>query len=140
MPTSTESKPQRKIIHAGCLNDGTYLLLRQEGPNTFRWWIDAGAAEKETDVSANTVEEAIRLAHRKWKNEYFRTVICGFRYTLPERDEHGMNALFHQMVSSYSSPNSTYNDEELGHACQVHAASDEALRLWKKLKQQNRLT
>jgi hypothetical protein len=137
MSTSTEN---RKIIHAGRLHDGTYLLLRQEGPDYYRWWIDDDQAEKETDVSANTVEEAIRLAHRKWKHQHFRTIICGFRYTLPERDEHGMNALFHHMVSSYSSPAGTYHDEELGHACHVQAASDEALRLWKKVKQQNRLS
>jgi hypothetical protein len=140
MSTSTESKPQRKIMHAGRLQDGTYLLLRKEGPDCFTWWMDNGTSEQETGVTAKTVEEAIRMAHNKWKNQAFRTVICGFRYTLPDRDEHGMNALFHQMVSSYSNSMGTYHDEDLGHTCHVQAASGEALRLWKKLKQQNRLT
>jgi hypothetical protein len=139
MSTSSESKPQRKIMHVGRLQDGTYLLLRKEGPDNFTWWMDNGTTEQETGVGAKTVEEAIRIANNKWENQSFRTVICGFRYTLPERDEHGMNALFHQMVSSYSNSMGTYHDEDLGHACYVQAASDEALRLWKKLKQQNRL-
>lgn len=139
MSTSIESKPQRKIIHVGCLQDGTYLLLRREGPDSYSWWSESGTSEIETGVTAKTIEEAIRVANNKWKNQNFRTVICGFRYTLPERDEHGINALFHQMISSYSTPTGVYQDEELGHACHVQFASDEALRLWKKLKQQNRL-
>ena len=120
---------ERKIIHAGCFEDGTYVLLRQEAPDSFKWWT---LDETDTGVSASTVEEAIRLANKAWKG--FRTVICGFRYTLPERDEHGMNALFHQMVASYSTPNGVYLDEDLGHMCHVQFASQEALNLWKKLK------
>jgi hypothetical protein len=139
MSTSTESKPQRKVIHAGTLQDGTYLLLRKEGPDNYTWWNDTGTSETETGVTGKTIEEAIKAARNKWKNQSFRTVICGFRYTLPERDEHGVNALFHQMISSYSNPTGVYQDDELGHSCLVQAASDEALRLWKKLKQQNRL-
>ena len=137
MPTSTENK--RKIMHIGRLHDGTYLFLRKESANSFRWWKEIEPTEIDTDVEAKTIEEAIRLANSHWKKEAFRTVICGFRYTLPERDEHGTNALFHHMISSYSTPTGVYHDDELGHACHVQAASDEALRIWKKLKQQNRL-
>ena len=64
---------------------------------------------------------------------------CGFRYTLPERDEHGLNALFNQMVASYSSSNGVYFEQELGHPCIVQNASIQARLLWKKLKQANRL-
>lgn len=140
MSISTESKPQRKIIHVGTLQDGSYLILRRDNPDTFSWYIDTGTSETETGVTGTTAEEAIRAARNKWKNESFRTVICGFRYTLPERDEHGVNALFHQMVSSYNTPTGAYQDEELGHLCHVQFASDEAIKIWKKLKQQNRLT
>ena len=139
MSTSIENKPTRKIIHVGALGNGSYLLLRKEGPHEFRWWIDEGNVEKETPVSGTTVEQALRSAHMHWKNQSFRTLICGFRYTLPERDEHGMNALFHQMVASYSNPTGIYQDEELGHNCHVQFASDEAIRYWKQLKTQNRL-
>ncbi len=126
-------------MHIGRLQDGTYLLLRKESPDSYRWWNETETSEIDTGVTGKTIEEAIRRASSHWKNQAFRTVICGFRYTLPERDEHGINALFHQMVASYGTPTGAYQDEELGHTCHVQFASDEALRIWKKLKQQNRL-
>jgi len=94
--------------------------------------MEDNAGEQATTVSGETVEEAMRLAARHWQKDSFTTVICGFRYTLPERDEHGINALFHQMVASYSSMNGVYYDEELGNNCFVQNASDEAIRLWKR--------
>lgn len=113
-----------------------YLFLRKVDPHTFSWFhADAdGKNEKATPVSADNIEEAIRLANREWKIDYFRTLNCGFRYTLPERDEHGINALFHQMVSSYSSSNGIYYDQELGANCIVQNASIEARNLWNKLR------
>ncbi len=130
---------QGKLIHVGRFGDGTYAFLRKNDSNLYSWWIQSVDGEKESGITGPSAEEALRKAHQNWKDRPFRTVICGFRYTLPERDEHGTNALFHQMISSYSTPNGVYLDEELGHTCHVQFASDEALNLWKELKIQNRI-
>jgi len=66
-------------------------------------------------------------------------VNCGFRYTLPERDEHGYNALFHQMAASYATSNGVYFDEESGNNCFVNFASEEAKNLLKVLQTSKRL-
>lgn len=116
-----------------------YLFLRHDSPHRFTWYEEIEGGEIATEVFASTVKEAMRLAHRFWKKDGFRTVICGFRYTLPERDEHGINAFFHQMVASYSHATGIYFDEELGHNCHVQNASHEALDLWRKLEQSQRL-
>lgn len=118
-----------------------YLYLRKNENKDFIWHQEQenSLKEIETPVFASTIEEAIRLASRHWKNYSLKPLHCGFRYTLPERDEHGINAFFHQMVASYSSINGIYYDEELGNNCFVQNASEEAFSLWKKLKIQNRL-
>lgn len=132
-----------KVIHAAKIfpQGGfiRYLLLRQEGEDKFRWYEWDQQEEKDTPISAITLEEAIRQGRLYWKMNAFRTVNCGFRYTLPERDEHGLNALFHQMVASYNSPNGVYFDADLGNNCFVNFASEEARNLWKTLKNANRL-
>lgn len=101
-----------------------YLFLRKQGDNHFVWY-----EEEETGIVGSTISEAIQNARRNWSAYSFRTVNCGFRYTLPERDEHGCNALFCQMAESYRSSNGVYFDEELGHNCFVSFASQEALSL-----------
>ena len=128
-----------KIIHVarifGKSESTGYLILKKVDENTFRWYEEVSENNLiETSVTANTIEEAIRLANRHWKSYYFSCINCGFRYTLPERDEHGINALFHQMVSSYSSLNGIYYDDELGNNCIVQNASSEACLLWKRLR------
>lgn len=134
MTSTTEKKPP-KLIHIARIQGKTpqprYLFLKQLDPHTYTWFEED---DKDTGVSAATIEEAIRLARRTWKDSGFRTVICGFRYTLPERDEHGGNAFFFQMVASLSSMNGVYFDEELGHNCLVQGASNEAKELWQKLR------
>lgn len=142
MAVNTELKTSPKIIHVARIQPRgalRYLLLRKKDPHTFTWYEQEGSNENETSVSAPTFEEAMQQARRQWKNASFRTVNCGFRYTLPERDEHGCNALFHQMISSYNSPNGVYYDEELGHNCFINFASMEARDLWQKLKNEGRL-
>src|ERR1700733_9653415 len=109
------------------------LFLRKISPQLFTWFVENDEKEVEAGVSGPSVEEAMRLAHQAWKNYAFRTIICGFRYTLPERDEHGTNALFHQMAASYKSPTGIYFDEDLGHNCHVQNASQEALSILKKI-------
>ena len=134
-----------KLIHLGRILDNkgnpNYLFLRQKAHDLFTWHQEANAnnLEIETAISGSTIEEALRLARKHWQFDSFRTVLCGFRYNLPERDEHGNNALFHQMAASYASSNGVYFDEDLGHNCLVNFASREAQDIWNKLKQEGRL-
>ncbi|MBN9376908.1 MAG: hypothetical protein J0H93_00880 [Chlamydiales bacterium] len=145
MQTSVEppTKKLGQLIHVAQITLETkgprLLFLRKEDPVRFTWYEDLVQEEKETEVFSTTALEAIRLAYLYWKNYSFKTLNCGFRYTLPERDEHGNNALFHQMIASYSSMNGIYFDEDLGHNCFVNFASDEAKNLWKNLQSQKRL-
>jgi len=121
-----------EIIHVAKLIRGwetRYLFLKKTGPETYQWFDE----EQSTDVKGITPEEAIRLARRHWSFDTLRFLDCGKRFTLPERDEHGGNALFHQMAESYRSFNGIYYDEELGHSCQVREASQEALELMDRL-------
>lgn len=110
------------------------LFLREKNEKEYRWFEHIEGQEQETDVFATNVQESIRLAARKWKLAHFQTLNCGIRFELPQRDEHGCSALFHQMVASYSNSSGTYFDEELGHMCRIDQASDEALLLWKTLQ------
>lgn len=142
MPSTT--KNNYPLIHVARISEPgsskKYLFLRKVKDDQYTWYQDIpNEEEKETPISGNTVEEALRLAHRHWKNNAFRTVICGFRYTLPERDEHGTNALFSQMIKSYSSSNGIYLDPELGHPCVVHNASSEARDLMERLTKEKKL-
>lgn len=141
--TNEENQPLGKIIHIGSFfskGHWTYLFLRKEENGTFCWYEElAQQREMKTQIFGHTIEEAMRLAPKTWKHQSFRTLQCGFRYTLPERDEHGINALFHQMVASYATGNGVYYDEELGNNCFIQNASDEALKLWQRLKVQNRV-
>lgn len=141
-----EAAKNSKLIHIAQFHpqggSTHYLLLREITPKQFTWFERPGLhsnIETETPVTAQTIEEAIRLAKKHWKPDAFRTLICGMRYTLPERDEHGINAFFYQMVASYNSPNGVYFDEELGHNCLVNFASLEARSLWQQLKQEGKL-
>lgn len=121
------------LIHIAKIGQ-RYLFLRKIAPLHFAWFWSDKDGETATEVTATNAEEALRLARRQWRQEDFRTVGCGFRYTLPERDEHGMNALFCQMAASYQSPNGIYFDDELGGNCVVHFASQEARQLMMQLK------
>ena len=125
-------KKNKPLIHIGRIvtkeNPCTYLFLRKVGDKKYEWFKE----EASTGVSAETIEEAMRLAHLAFREQSFRTVICGFRYTLPERDEHGLNALFHHLAASHSTLDGRYFDEELGHMCFVDNPSAEALSLLKK--------
>lgn len=142
MSPLVDSKPG-KLIHAAEIqvqeSGRHYLLLREIAPFHYAWAIDKGDKEEETGVVAPTVADALIFARRHWKRNAFRTVLCGFRYTLPERDEHGCNALFHQMIASYSTSGKVYFDEELSSNCIVFHASDEAISLWHYLQKAGRI-
>ncbi len=127
-----------KLIHIARIKEqgigSVYLFLRQVDPHSYTWFKEEKPGKEiKTSISGPTVEEAIRLARQAWKTDFFRTLHCGFRYHLPARDEHGQNALFHQMIASYSSMNGIYFDNEIGHNCIVSFASIEAFTLWKRL-------
>lgn len=135
-----------KLIHVGFINrprmGKSTLYLRMTSDQLYRWFeekSDSPGQEMELMLKTPTVEDAMRLAHRELRPFAFRTLICGFRYSLPERDEHGINALFSQMAASYTAPGGIYFDEEVGHNCFVQNSSLEALQLLRQLKQQNRL-
>jgi hypothetical protein len=137
-------KKRDKLIHLAQVilpkKGPRLLLLRKKDDVHYVWYEETATGdEKETSIFAPTAEEAIRQAYLTWKDSIFRTINCGFRYSLPERDEHGNNALFHQMVASYASMNGVYFDEDVGHNCFVNFASDEAKKLWKDLQGQKRL-
>lgn len=138
------SQNSNKLIHAAKIftKNGVwrYLLLRRLEVNRFTWFLETKQdEEEETEISGINIEEAIQKGWKAWKMELFKPVNCGFKYYLPDRDEHGINALFHQMASSYASMNGVYYDEELGNNCFVQSASKEALALWQRLKKHNRL-
>lgn len=140
MTSTTQSLP--KLIHVARIFVGgqwRYLFLRKIETNRFVWHEENEDGEFPTEVSGATIEEAIRQAVRFWKRDSFINVNCGFRYTLPERDEHGINAYFMQMAASYSSMNGIYYDEELGNNCFVQNASQESYNLWQRLKTAKRL-
>lgn len=140
--TETENKPGKLIHIARIFTKGkwNYLFLRKNSNGHYTWLKELDSKDEEDSmVSGQTIEEAMRLAPRQWKNDSFTFLNCGFRYTLPERDEHGINALFHQMAASYSTGNGVYYDEELGNNCFVQNASEVAIKLWQRLKVQNRI-
>jgi hypothetical protein len=132
-----------KLMHVALIHrhgNIKYLYLRRKDPYQFVWFQEDGSGKEiEASLSAADLEDAFKLAHGKWKHLAFRFLGCGYRYTLPERDEHGLNALFHQMAASYQSMNGVYYDEDLANNCIVHNASNEARDLLAKLKQENRL-
>lgn len=106
------------------------VYLRMVEPYRFVWFV----GDAETSIVGGNPEEAILLARKFWAKDHFRTLNCGFRYTLPERDEHGVNALYSQMVASYASMNGVYFDPDLGCNCFVQNASNEARALMKQLQ------
>ncbi len=143
MTSKTASKAD-PLIHAARIfaHEGSwkYLFLRKKGPQNYAWMMEkADDSEEQTAVSSFNVEEAIRQAYPYWKDRSLTMLHCGFLYSLPERDEHGINALFHQMIASYSSGNGIYFDADLGYNCFINFASDEAKNLWKSLEKQGRL-
>lgn len=133
-----------KLIHVGTIrekNEGKRtLFLRECAPKEYLWFAETvDGTEEPTGLVSETIEDSLRIAHKHWRHSQFQGLRCGFRYTLPERDEHGMNALFFQMAASLSAFNGIYFDQELGHNCFVQNASQDAVDLWHKLRKENRL-
>ncbi len=130
-----------KLIHVAKIFDSnkgwSWLYLRNTGKSGFVWFHQPNETEEATEIRGDNAETAIYNARQQWKDQFFTTLKCGFRFTLPERDEIGSNALFHQMYASYAIMNGVYFDEEVGHQCIVREASSEALNLMKTLQARN---
>ena len=141
--TSTTQKIEQPVIHAAKIfrkgKGQIFLLLRKIAKEEYRWFEVADDSENFTSITGPTIEEAISKARKEFASSSFRTINCGFRYTLPERDEHGMNALFYQMKASLFSFNGVYFDEEVQHNCLVQNASQEAKDLMNLLKEKGKL-
>ncbi len=134
-----------KLIHvASYYGPGgrQFLLLLREVNGLYRWFVESQQENEEpTDLEAGRVHEAIRLAARHYRHDDFVSLHCGYRYDSEDRDEHGINALFHEMVASYSnaSIDGAYQNSDLSHQFFVKFAPDQALTLWKRLESEKRL-
>lgn len=124
------------VYHVGSIFPRRYLFLMKLDSSLFQWFKVNSSFEREEEAipSGETPAKAIFAAHKQWKNDHFRLLNCGFRYSLPVRDETGCNAFFWEMAKSYASPNGSYFDEELGHFCYVDFASQEALSIWRAIR------
>lgn len=133
------SAPASNLIHVAQIFDQgapRYLFLRKIDAHRFEWFDDSN---KSISISAANPEEAIRLAWREWNFKHFRPLGCGYRYTLPERDEHGTPATFSQMALSLANPTGTYYDPDLGHNCIVNLIPTTTRALYDTLKAENKL-
>jgi hypothetical protein len=131
------------LIHVACFDGESgkqeWLFMRRLEPKKYAWFWEKESGEAPTGIEASDTEEALRLARREWKEKAFTPLACGYRFTLPERDEHGNNALFYQMVKSLASPSGVYFDDEYGYNAIVHQIPLKAKEVYEKLKQENRL-
>lgn len=119
------------LVNVARINGKKLLFLRKLEPKLYQWFDQ----DDKTDVQAETQEEAIRLAYRKWQDRGFQMLPCGYVFTLPERDEHGNNASFSQMGKSLESMTGVYYDEDLGHSCIVNQIPNETRKIYNSLKQ-----
>ncbi|GAB4232394.1 MAG: hypothetical protein Tsb0021_11070 [Chlamydiales bacterium] len=137
---NTNNNPLIHVARIQIKGEVHYLILRRLANQLYQWFEETHDLDIPTSVEAPSIREAIRLSRRFWsRDEAFRMVGCGFRYTLPERDEHGENALFYQMAASLSTVNGFYLDAELGCMCYVSNPSTEARNLWHRFTRQGKL-
>ena len=131
------------LIHVARVKIGggksAVLFLRKTDPLNYTWYIEKEGKEESTGIESTHPEEAIRLARRQWALDEFQPLKCGYCFTLPERDEHGTPALFYQMIKSLNTLTGAYFDEDLGFSCHVQQIPVDSRRLYKKLKELNRL-
>jgi hypothetical protein len=141
--TAPTQKTAGKLIHVALIMDnGSWrpLFLRKIDDQHFAWFAEnSDGTEEKTLIDGINTEVAIQKAYPFWKHQYIKMLNCGFKYQLPERDEHGINALFWEMVAGYTSPNGIYFDQVAGSNFFVNFASQHALKMWKSLEKQGRL-
>ena len=132
------------IIHVGKLylpkrRKSQYAILRKLEDNSFQWFIEDKNKELPSTVKGKTVSSSIRAAKRHWRDAAFNPLHCGMRYELPERDEHGSKALFHEMIKSQEVSNGIYFEESINQQCIVNSISNEALALMKRWKMEKKI-
>lgn len=141
--TAATEKKLGKLIHVALIMEkGAWspIYLRKLDEQHFAWFtVNPDGSETQTPIDAISTEAAIQQAYPFWKSKNIRMLNCGFKYQLPERDEHGINALFWEMVAGYTSPNGIYFDQVAGSNFFVNFASQQALKLWKSLEKQGKL-
>lgn len=115
-------------------NKGIYFL-REIAPSHFQWFLE----DTPTRVEATSTQEAIRLAYRTFCDQNFEPLLSGYKFTLPERDEHGAPALFIDMIRSLETPSGQYFDPLYGHNLVVHNIPKRARDLYLQLKQAGKL-
>jgi len=138
-----ETRAIGKLIHIAQVSfekkGKHWLYLRQLEPLKYVWFVVEEDKEQESGIWGATSEEAIFEGITHWRKFQFTSLNCGFRYTLPERDEIGTPALFHQMAASYATMNGIYFESELGCNCIVQNAPLLSRQLWDALRQKGRL-
>lgn len=144
MSNEKNTPTEAPIVHVGTIRPKgpkkEYLLLRKTQNQHFEWFAEGpNGQEVSCDLAAPTIQEAIRLAWRKWETQHFLPLNCGFRFTLPERDEIGRNAYFYEMVASFGTATGPYLDDKVDHMCTVTQPSREALDVMKRLQAAGRL-
>lgn len=118
-----------------------YLFLRQLPNKRFCWFEErTKGREVATPLQASSLHEALHRGKQHWKKAHFQLVQCGFRFSLPERDEIGRPAFFSEMVLSYSSPTGSYSDPESGQPYEVTQAAQKSLHLMKLLLKEKRIS
>lgn len=121
------------IVHIGRIfSEGleNYLFLKRCPSKQFQWVRQEDPISQEFE----SLDRAFEFGWKEWKDNRFSPLACGYRFTLPERDEHGTPALFEEMAKSLNSMNGVFFHESLGHNCIVNQIPIKARRLYETIK------
>lgn len=111
-----------KIIHKARVNNKWIDLVEIE-PAKFGWY----DGDRSLDLNATSIPLAFAKARKTFSN--FLPIAAGYKYTLPERDEHGKEALYCEAVKSLESSNGVFFDEKAGHNVVVHLIPQKTIDL-----------
>lgn len=112
------------FIHAATIKEEgkEKMLFLKKAQGGFQW--------TDREVEFDSLPKALDYA---WK-EKFSLLPCGYKFTLPERDEHGTPALFEEMAKSLNSMSGVFFDEREGLNCIVHQIPTTTRRFFEQLK------
>lgn len=96
-------------VHLAKGSSGDYVL-REETPGNFQWFLHG----KAVGVNCSSLKDSLKSGFKSFKNDQFRPLHCGTKFSLPERDEHGEPAIFSELVRSLASSNGQYYDPLYG--------------------------
>ena len=116
-----------KIIHKALVNNKWIDLVEIE-PGKYGWY----EGEHSLDLNAASIPLAFVIARKAYPD--FNPIAAGYKYTLPERDEHGKEALYCEAVKSLESSNGVFFDEKAGHNVVVHLIPQKTIDLIRGLK------